>query len=255
MPELRQNRIKHKLQEGKTAIVIAATDGDSIETLGATGAVDGIWIEMEHGPITWAQLSDLSRACDLWGMTSLVRVNAGEPWLIGRTLDRGIQGVIVPHVNTKETAQRVVRGAKYAPQGMRGIGGSRQGHGVSDYLGKANDELMVMVLIEEIEAVSHLSEILTVDYIDCFFVAPSDLAQTMGPQYLGRPDHPDVQAVVGKAITQVVASGRVAGTLVDDSNVERYLDLGAQLVLTNTQRYVSNGLRRFQEKVAAKVPG
>ena len=95
-PELRENRAKHRLQEGKLVIAVSVPDADSIDTLGALGVVDAIWIEMEHGPTTWAQLSDLSLAGDLWGMSSLVRVTTGEPWLIGRTLDRESRGFLCP---------------------------------------------------------------------------------------------------------------------------------------------------------------
>lgn len=253
MAELKQNRAKHLLQEGKTVVGVGATDPDTIESLGTLGVVDFIWIEMEHGPVVWSQLSDLSRACDLWGMTSLVRVTTNEPWLIGRTLDRGAQAVIIPHVNTKEEAQAVVHGAKFTPVGMRGMGGSRQGLGVAEYASKANDEIMVVVMIEDVVAVKNLKEILTVDNIDCFFVAPGDLSQSMGPQYLGRTDHPDVQKVYEGAIRQVVASGRVAGALANDGNVERYMDAGARFLYSNYQGYIANGLRAFRQKVDARV--
>ena len=220
MPELRPNRAKHLLQEGKPVIGVSESDPDTIDQLGSLGVVDLIWIEMEHGPVTWAQISDLSRACDLWGMTSMVRVTTNEPWLIGRTLNRGAQAIIIPHVNTKEAAEQVVRGARFTPLGMRGMGGSRQGLGVTNYTSKANDEIMVVAMIEDVVAVKNLAEILTVDNIDCFFVAPGDMGQSMGAQYLGQANHPDVQAVVQGAIKQIVASGRTAGGLVNDSNVK-----------------------------------
>ena len=95
MADLRENRAKHMLKRGETVIAVACTDTDTVDTLGSTGAVDLIWIEMEHGSATWSQLSDISRACDLWGMTSLVRVNNNDPWLVGRALDRGIQAVVL----------------------------------------------------------------------------------------------------------------------------------------------------------------
>ena len=68
---------------------------------------------------------------------------------------------------------------------------SRQGLGVSDYFEKANDESMLIVLLEDIEAWRNLDEILEVDGIDVFFVAPSDFASSMG--HIGNPQHPDVQ--------------------------------------------------------------
>ena len=253
MPDVRQNRAKQLLQGSKPVIAVSCTDPDTVDMMGSLEAVDCIWIEMEHGPVTWAQLSDLSRACDLWGMTSLVRVNANEPWLIGRALDRGVQSVLVPHVNTREEAEQVVSGAKFTPVGMRGMGGSRQGLGVTDYVRKANDEIMVVILIEDIIAVNNLEDILKVDGIDCLMVVPGDLSQSMGPEYLGRADHPDVQAVIEKSMEQIVAAGRATGSTANDNNIERWMDAGGRLFLCNYQGYIGTGLRGLRSKVNAKV--
>ena len=117
MAELRKNNAKHKLKNGEPVIAVSSTDTDMIDFLGSTGVVDIIWIEMEHGEATWSQLSDISRACDLWGMTSLVRVNNNDPWLVGRALDRGVQSVLVPHVNTKEEAEKLFAQNEHYEQG------------------------------------------------------------------------------------------------------------------------------------------
>ena len=76
---------------------------------------------------------------------------------------------------------------------------------------------MVVVLIEEIEAVHNLADILTVDNIDVFFVAPSDLCADHGAYW--QYPHPEVQAVINKALAQIIATGRTAGTLVNDDTV------------------------------------
>ena len=136
---------------------------------------DGIWIECEHGPVDYADLPDLTRACDVWGMTSIVRVNRNEQGIIYRTLDQGAQGIVMPHVNTKEEAENVVAGGKFAPIGQRGIATSRQGHGVDDFPLVANDHSLLIVLIEDIVAVQNLDSILETEHIDVFFVAPGDL--------------------------------------------------------------------------------
>jgi len=259
MTELRPNRAKRKLQAGQP--VLAPTMGensipdlDTLDRLGALGVIDVAWVDMEHGKWTWPDLSDISRVCDLWGMTSLVRVDINDPAVIGRALDRGIQSVVVPHINTKEEAERVVRGAFYAPKGRRGIAASRQGYGVANYLQNANDEIMAVVLLEEMTAIRNLREILTVDGIDCFFIAPADLAQTMGTQYLGQPLHPDVQKVVRDAIRTIVASGRSAGTFVDDTIVDDYLEMGVRFLYFSALTYLQEGLRRFQDRVLKAVP-
>ncbi len=240
MPDI---QIKRHLHDGKTVCVLSGHHNtDMIDFLGQFG-FDGIWIECEHGPVTWEQIGDMSRACDLWNMASIVRVNANEPWLITRTLDRGASGIVVPHVSTKAEALKVVEAAKFGPIGLRGMYGSRRSYGVADYFQKANDETLVVVLIEEMEAIRNLADILTVDHIDVFFVAPSDLAQTMG--YTGQPNHPEVRAVIDDAITRIVAAGRTAGALVTDENVGHYRELGARFFLTGWTNWVVKGAREF----------
>ena len=219
-----------------------------IDFLGSTGLVDMIWIEMEHGSVTWGDLGDISRVCDLWGMTSLVRVNNNDPWLVGRALDRGAQGVVVPHVDTKSDAERLVRGGKFTPVGKRGMGGSRQGLGVTNYIQKANDEILLIGLIEDVEAIDNLDEILTVEGIDCLMVVPGDLSQSMGPDYLGHPDHPEVKDLVEKTMKRIVAAGYSTGSTADDSNIGRWVNAGGRMFLCQFQGYIQNGLKELRNK-------
>ena len=81
------------------------------------------------------------------------------------------------------------------------------------------------------------------DNIDVFFVAPSDLAQTMG--HIGNATHPEVQAVIDQALAQIIAAGRTAGTLVNDDTVERYLAAGVRFVMTGWTNWVVQGARRI----------
>ena len=183
MTEIRENRAKRRLQRGETVTAVSGFNtADMIDSMGPLG-FDAFWIEGEHGPVDFAEIPDVTRACDLWGRSSIVRVNLNLPGVIYRTLDVGAQGIVVPHVNTAEEARAVVDAAKFHPLGNRGNFTSRQGYGVADYASKANDETLVIVLIEDVVAIDNLDEIIAVDHIDVFFVAPGDLAQTMG--YLG----------------------------------------------------------------------
>ena len=244
---MRENRIKRQLQAGQTAIAVSGHhNADMVDFLGQFG-FDGVWLEGEHGPVDWDAIGDLSRACDLWGMASVTRVNNNDPGTIMRALDRGTMGIVVPHVNTREAAEQAMKSAKFAPIGYRGMFGGRQSFGVPDYLQRANDQTLVVVLIEEIEAVNNLADILTVDNIDVFFVAPADLAQTMG--HIGNHTHPDVQATIDKALAQIVAAGKTAGTLATDDNVARYRDVGVRFFLTGWTNWVSQGAKSFLQKV------
>ena len=221
---------------------------DIIDFLGQFG-FDAMWIETEHGPIDYADIPDLTRACDLWDMTSIVRVNQNVPGIIYRTLDVGAQGVVVPHVNTAAEAKEVVDAAKFAPIGLRGNFTSRQGFGVPDYAHKANDEVLTIVLIEDIISVNNLSEILRVDNIDVFFIAPGDLAQTMG--HLGNISHPEVQDTIDGALEKIKAAGRTPGTLVTDATVESYIDKGVKFIYVGWAAWLASGAQAFKAKVDA----
>jgi len=248
---MRDNRIKTKLKAGGIATIIGGHNNSThtIDFFGPLG-FDGFWLEGEHGTVTWDQIDDMARACDLWGMTSVLRVYSDEPWVITRALDRGVNGIVVPHVNTKTQAENIVRSAKFAPIGRRGIYPSRRSYGDPDYFERANDEITIVVLIEEMRAVENLAEILTVDHIDAFFVAAGDLSQTMG--YVMQMEHPKVLEVVDRAIRQIVDAGRVAGALaIDDRMLERNLNSGARLFLNSYDAWLRKSAQSCLERLAA----
>ena len=249
MVELRRSVAKHKLAGGGTvSVALGPMSADLIEHFGLVG-FDAIWLEGEHGPVDYGDIPDLTRACDLWGKSSLVRVNQHEPGVIYRTLDVGAQGIAVPHVNTAEEANAVVDAAKFGPIGHRGSATGRQGIGVADYFAKANDETMIVILIEDILAIDNLDSILEVDHIDVFFIAPGDLAQSMG--HAGGYSHPDVTAIVEESIRRIVAAKRVAGTLVNASNVEHYVKLGTRFFSVSWMPWLLEGAQRHLDAVAA----
>ena len=246
---IRPNRIKQKLAAGEIVTILAgAGDADTIDSWGPIGA-DGIWLEGEHGPVDFGDISDLTRACDLWGMTSVLRIHQNEYGVIYRALDRGVQALVIPHVNNKAEAENVVNAAKFAPIGKRGLFVSRQGYGVPDYVKIANDHTLLIVLIEDIVAVNNLDEILRVDHIDVFFVAPSDLAASMG--HIGDITHPDVRATLDGALKKIVAAGKTAGTLATSENVEHYASLGVKCFMTGVQPWIAAGARDYMARAAA----
>jgi 4-hydroxy-2-oxoheptanedioate aldolase len=251
--KIRPNRVKEKLAAGRIATILSGTnDPDLIDQLG-TLDIDGIWLEGEHGGVDYADLGNLTRACDLWGKTSVVRVMDNDYATIYRTLDRGAQGIVVPHVNTRAEAEAAVEAAKFAPIGKRGMFTSRQGFGVDDYFKVANDQSLLIVLIEDIVAIHNLEAILKVEHIDVFFVAPNDLATSMG--HIGKMDQPDVQKTVDAALTRIVQSGRTAGMLVNTGTVERYTRMGVRALMTGFFPWIQSGVRELNDRAAAGARG
>jgi 4-hydroxy-2-oxoheptanedioate aldolase len=238
--KIRPNRVKEKLAAGQVATILSGTnDPDLIDQLG-TLDVDGIWLEGEHGGVDYADLGNLTRACDLWGKTSVVRVMDNDYATIYRTLDRGAQGIVVPHVNTRAEAEAAVEAAKFAPLGKRGMFTSRQGFGVDDYLKTANDQSLL---------IDNLDAILKVDHIDVFFVAPNDLATSMG--HIGNMGQPEVQKTIDGALTKIVHAGRVAGMLVNTGNAERYTGMGVRALMTSFFPWIQAGVKELVERAAA----
>jgi 4-hydroxy-2-oxoheptanedioate aldolase len=242
--------IRQKLREGKAVSVVSGHwTADMIEYMGQFG-LDGIWIECEHGPTDWEQIGDFSRAADLWGMASIVRVGANDPSLIMRTLDRGASGIVVPHVSTREAAERVVQAVKFGPIGQRGIFGGRRSYGVDNPYQQANDETLVVILIEEAEALENLDAILAVEHVDVFQVASADLAQSLG--HTGDAGHPEVQAAVEGALRQIVAAGRTAGMAIGGGDPNRFLDLGVRFIYTSWNRWAGAGAKALSDTIAAR---
>lgn len=249
---MRGNRVLDKLKAGDIAHVIGghSNTATTIDFMGQFG-FDGYWLEGEHGDITFDRIGDVSRACDLWNMASVIRVHANEAGLIGRTLDCGVSGLVVPHVSSAEAAERVARASRFAPAGMRGMYYNRRGYGTenSEFIQKVNDEILVVVLIEEIEAVENLDEILAVEHIDVFFVAPGDLAQTMG--YPGQMYLPEVKNVVSETLDRIVSSGRNAGSLVGDETFEAHVEIGVKFFFTVYDQWLRAGANAHWARIEA----
>lgn len=240
MATIRPNRVKQKLAAGQTVVSVSGIDSAGlIDLMGPTG-IDSIWLEAEHGPVDYGDIPDLTRACDLWGMTSVVRVNALHYGTIYRCLDLGAQAICVPHIDTADDARAFVEAAKFAPIGRRGLFTSRQGYGVPDYLQVANDHTALIALIEDIEAVENLDAILKVDHIDVFYVAPSDLAASMG--MIGKTNDPKVQQTIDETLRRIVAAGRNAGALLTaDRNAAHYMGIGVRFLGGNIQSWLMEG--------------
>jgi len=243
---MRHNLAKAKLAAGKPLNVVAPgySSPGLVEFLGRMG-FDAIFIDCEHGPTGWEDVENMVRAAELTDVTPIVRVQSNDPSTITRALDRGAGGVQVPHINTRAQAEAAVRAAKFAPIGHRGYAGGRSAFGVKgNFTSHANAETMVIAMLEEVEALQNLDEILKVEQIDAFFLAPGDLSQSMG--YPGQLDHPEVQAAIVDAVRRTRAAGRAPGVLTTSgASARRYIDLGALFVYVSLASLLQPGVRDF----------
>jgi 4-hydroxy-2-oxoheptanedioate aldolase len=244
------NTLKQRLGAGQPATVIApfASSAGLVELLGHLG-FDGVFIDCEHGPAGWEDVEHMARAAEVAGYSSVMRVERNDAATITRALDRGVGGVQIPHVNTAAEAQAAVQHAKYAPLGHRGWSGWRAAFGEDplEFARRANAQTLVAVMLEEVEALDNLDEILRIDHVDVFFVAPGDLAQSMG--FAGQMNHPQVNAAVEDALRRIRAAGRTSGTLTTPALLDRHLELGAQFLYVGLAALFSPAASEFVRRV------
>src|SRR5437870_3584549 len=133
---MRTNTTKAKLAEGKVVFgaIISRHAPDLVELFGAIG-YDFVMIDCEHGPMSLDEVEHMVRAAEVFGITPITRIPNHEDSTILRFSDRGVQGIIVPHVNTRGAAEAVARAARYWPDGHRGMAGGRAHDYTSEYLG------------------------------------------------------------------------------------------------------------------------
>ncbi len=193
---LKKNRLKELISTRQLALGthIDTFSPTLVEIAGLAG-LDYVYIEAEHAPLNWETFENMVRAAELSNLTPLARLDE-EPLnrLVRKALEAGVQGVIIPHISSVLEAEAAVRAVKFPPKGIRGMGTMRaRRYGtipLVDYLEWSNQESLVVILIEEKEAVENIEEILSVTGVDIVVFGPSDYSISIGVP--GQTTHPRV---------------------------------------------------------------
>ena len=251
---MQTNATKAKLNAGETVFgaIITRYAPDAVEIFGALG-FDFVMIDCEHGPMNLDQVENMVRAAESFHITPIARIPDHAEATILRFLDRGLQGIIIPHINTAAEAAAVARAARYHPDGHRGMGGGRAhdyGIGVTrdESTAWVNSQILVIPMVEEVEAVDNLDSILAVPGADVFHVAASDLGQSMG-----FPPQAEVRKVMGQVIPRVRAAGKHVGVggnnPADAAGVAEFIKLGANFVTVSAWGLLRLGAEDFRRRV------
>ncbi|CAN5273148.1 4-hydroxy-2-oxoheptanedioate aldolase [soil metagenome] len=233
-PAISARRWRGRLSAGESLIGLwnISTSPITAEILSMSGA-DWIILDAEHSPNDMSTLVPQLQTLAAAPVFTVVRAPSKDPLILGRLLDIGARGLMIPMVETADEARAVVEATRYAPRGKRGVGGgfarAARWNGISDYLVTAEQTFSLIAQIETEKSVANLRDILEVDGIDAVFFGPADLAASMG--LLGQARHPHVRDLILKAIETTVASGRVAGVNAfsyDDARL--YESAGARLL-------------------------
>lgn len=197
----------------------------------ADAGFDWLVIDVEHGAQDILSVQRIVQAAG-GQCPCVVRVPSNDEVWIKKTLDVGVAGLLVPHVNTADEAAYAVRHSKYPPMGTRSIGLSRAhryGARFQEYLDGANENTAVIVQVEHVDSVRNLEKILDVPGIDAVFVGPFDLSASMNKP--GQVSDPEVQGAIAH-VRQVSASRKVAAGIFagDVSAAKKALDGGYTLI-------------------------
>ena len=176
------NTTKQKLLDGKQVVGGTVFSPDpAMYCAMANAGFDFLWIEMQHSPLTYQEVARMIFACRGSAGMPFIRVPDATESDIQKATDIGAIGVIVPTVDTVEKAEAAVKWTKYPPFGRRSQGGGqyRELWG-NDYRQTANDNMMVVIMIETPEGVANAEKIAAVPGIDVIFAASTDLGNFSG---------------------------------------------------------------------------
>ncbi len=244
---MRPNALKKMLAEGKRTVNgwVSIPSSFAAEIYAAQG-FESVALDMQHGALDINDVVSLLQAISLSpDVTPMARVPWNNPADIMRVLDSGAYGIICPMINTKKEAEALVQAGRYAPMGARSIGPFRAAqYAGADYPAHANDEILLIAMIETTEAVKNLDEILSVKGLDGVYVGPGDLSISMGHPPTLDPSDKGVLAAMAEIAKKTRAKGKIAGVHTDGPKTaaKRYAEGYQFCTLLNDVRVMANAV-------------
>lgn len=192
---------------------------------------DFVWLDWQHGAWTEPTLNAALASFVHVDTVPLVRTLGPDPVWIGRMLDLGALGVIIPMVETAEQCEAIVRAAKFPPRGNRSATGLRTAyhanHDYFDYTMNANNEILTIAMVETVRSIGNVREMMAVPDIDCVLIGPYDLSLSMGVP-MGDPRE---EELIQKVLLASKETGVAAGYVTDSPDeAERRAAQGFRMV-------------------------
>lgn len=233
---MRPNKVKRALMNGEVQIGtwINVLRTPQIAQMVATAGFDFMYIDMEHSILSIETVGDLCYSALAAGLVPIVRPSGKEPHLLSRPLDGGAMGLLIPHMDTREEAEAVIKAVRYPPLGERGMNlmGVHTGFGKADgdaYVKSTHAETLLLVQIESDRGIGNLDEILSLDGIDGAVIGRADLSTDLGLP--GQTNHPEVVRRVEMMIAACRRHGKIPGLLVQDiASAKEWIAKGILLV-------------------------
>jgi 4-hydroxy-2-oxoheptanedioate aldolase len=238
---LKKYGLKKAIRQGNIlyGIGLGTAASSFVEIIGYSG-FDYVFIDMEHTTIELESLSKLVMASEVAGVFPIVRVSENDPVQIRKVIELGAEGIIIPHISTEKDAEKAVQATRFPPEGVRGFASLVRSHmfdlprgDLPDYLKMSNEEIVVIPLIEDREAVDNIDEILNIKGVDAIFLGPADLSVSIGLP--GQYDNEIIKTCLRK--TMKAATSRGIPVMSEISYLARPASV------ENIRTLVENGLR------------
>jgi 2-dehydro-3-deoxyglucarate aldolase/4-hydroxy-2-oxoheptanedioate aldolase len=214
----------------------------------AAAGYDWLLVDLEHGATTEADLLGMLHAVEVGGSTPIVRPQSGERLRMGRALDAGARGIMVPRLDSADEAREAVMFLRYPPDGIRGVATRVRGAGLGTVahpdVHRLNQRVVGIVQIESTGGLADADTIAAIDGVDVLFVGPADLSHSL--HIPGQFQHADYVAALERVVAACRAHGKAAGILVyDTAVVPRHLELGFSFVgIGADAAFVAEGAKR-----------
>ncbi len=239
------NNLKLKWSNGEAVVGAWATLGSPLATeMLSRAGFDYVCIDTQHGANDYSSTVAQLQAIDCGSATPIIRVPWNEPGIIGKSLDAGAEGIIIPMVNSVAEAEAAVRACRYAPLGARSFGPVRAAVRNSDYYATANDHVACIPMIETVQAVAALDDILSVPGIDAVYVGPADLSVTLGLPPGNNDDEPAFMEALETIVAACNNHGVVPGMHSTPGLVPKRLEMGFRMLTATADNVaMSAGLK------------
>ncbi len=241
------NTAKQKLMSGQQIVGGTVDTSDpQIYCAMANAGFDFIWIEMQHSPLTYQDVARMIWACRGAPAVPFIRVPDATEGDIQKATDIGALGIIVPMVVDAEEMENAVQWAKYPPMGIRSQGGGQYGAlWGRNYRQTANDNIMIVAMIEQPDGVEQAAAIAGVAGVDAIFAASSDLSSFSGR----RQGEPEYERLITKIKDDTLGAGKALGGPSAWRDREGFLFFQAP----GTTTFIRNGVRAMLEAAAEGV--
>jgi 2-keto-3-deoxy-L-rhamnonate aldolase RhmA len=240
MPGIK-NRAKQRLQEGSLSLGMGLRQARTVDIGRIAQACDFDWlfIDMEHNSMSVDVASQIAVAALDAGITPMVRVPGHEQFHASRLLDTGALGIVVPHVNNRQEAERLVANCLFPPAGKRSIPGGLpqvqfQALPVTQLVPLINEAMLLVAMIETPEGLANVDEIAAVKGIDVLLMGGNDLAAEFGIH--GQFTHPRMHEAFARIVEACHRQGKFPGVggIYDHAIMPHYINAGARFILSGS---------------------